>query len=632
MNIKAVSIICVFAAFFVSCGAHRDIERRLDEADAMMGCAPDSALAMLETIRVDGMGGGQRARYALLLTKATDKCYKPIEDDSLISFAADYYSGHGDSLEVQSLFYLGYYNGEKRINDKALLHLSHAYDAAFAAGDKFYAAMSAREMSIVYRRLYMVDEGLKWARIAKNLFVEAGKPVHAAWVDNTIADALIYNGRYGDAKILLDSLEHSAYYEDFPFRRSTLINRVTLALQIDSFKEVLDIYDNLSINGYTFTSHARLNQAKAAIELGMLEEADNYMSMARQLRMSDVDSLYERKLLSRLYAARGNFREAYETASIFGNDVMNSDMRLISNPQTQLLTDNYKLNADIHRLQAEKKSAYIVGLTVVCLLLGVLIYIIWKYYKSRLANRMLEIEQLVSSSRILMEDLTLSNKRYNELTEENITLRDSIAGKESEIDRLKAASDLLNDGLAESESRYRKVSEENMELRNSIADKETGFEEEIRGVFGRHLNLLNDMCEIWYKYREIDSRQHIIKAGKGKKENEDAVDIKGLMLYKQIVSKLSKLTHIQDVEELARIIDKYDDNWMTRFKTEFPDLKEAEYRLAIYRYLGFRTNTIVALCNYKDSRSAYMAKFRLKEKLSKMAKNQDALAMIKKLE
>ncbi len=332
MNLKALSIICVFAAFFVSCGAHRDVERRLDEADAMMGCAPDSALAMLESIcvdGVDGMGGGQRARYALLLTKAKTKNYKPIEDDSLISFAADYYSGHGDSLEAQSLFYLGYYNAEKRINDKALLHLSHAYDAAFAKGDKFYAAMSAREMSIVYRRLYMVDEGLKWARIAKNLFAEAAKPVHAAWVDNSIADALIYNGRYGDAKILLDSLEHSVYYEDFPFRRSTLINRVTLALQIDSFKEVLDIYDNLSLNGYTFTSHARLNQAKAAIELGMLEEADNYISMARQLRMSDVDSLYERKLLSRLYAVRGDFREAYETASIFGNDVMNSDMRLM---------------------------------------------------------------------------------------------------------------------------------------------------------------------------------------------------------------------------------------------------------------------------------------------------------------
>ncbi len=227
MNIKAL-FICVFAAVFASCGARRDVERRLDEADAIMDCAPDSALAMLESIRVDGMGGGQRARHALLLTKAKTKAYKPIEDDSLISFAADYYSGHGDSLEAQSLFYLGYYNAEKRINDQALLHLSHAYDAAFATGDKFYAAMSAREMSRVYRRLYMVDEGFKWALIAKNLFAEAGKPVHAAWMEHPIADALIYRGEYGKAKELLDSLAEIDYSENVNFRNNTILNHVKL--------------------------------------------------------------------------------------------------------------------------------------------------------------------------------------------------------------------------------------------------------------------------------------------------------------------------------------------------------------------------------------------------------------------
>ncbi len=557
------------------------------------------------------MGGGQRARHALLLTKAKTKNYKPIEDDSLISFAADYYSGHGDSLEAQSLFYLGYYNAEKRINDKALLHLSHAYDAAFAKGDKFYAAMSAREMSIVYRRLLMVDESLKWGRIAKMLFAEAGKTIHAAWMDNMIANDLIFNGNLNSAKVLLDSIASIDLYSDINFRRNTIINRIELALQLDSYKDVLMMYEQLAEEKYAFTAHNRLNQAKAAIELGMLEDAGNYISMARQLSMSEADSLYEGNLLSLLYAARGDFRKAYETSAKFGNEIMSSDARRLTKPQTQLLTDNYKLNADIHRLQAEKKSTYIVGLTVVCLLLGVLIYIIWKYYKSRLANRMHEIEQLVSSSHILMEDLTLSNKRYNELTEENITLRDSIAGKESEIDRLKAASNLLNDGLAESESRYRKVSEENTALRNSIAGQDAGFEKEVRSIFGRHIDLFNNICAILHKHKQAEGK------------NEINYTILYKKIYNEIGSVLNEINHINVIEELGGIIDKYDNNWATRFRNSYSGLKDEQYLLAIYLYLGFRPTTIAMLSNYDRVDAVYTAKSRLKKILMSESKTDD---------
>ncbi|MDE6263942.1 MAG: hypothetical protein K2M11_02240, partial [Paramuribaculum sp.] len=599
----------------------------------------------------------------------------PVEDDSLISFAAEYYAGRGDSLEAQSLYYIGYFYSINHSEDTALVLLSRSHEAALAAHDIFYAAMSAREMWAVYRRLYMIDEGLKWARIARHLFVEAGKPVHAAWMEHPIADALIYNGEYTQAKELLDSVECCEYINDVYFRSKVLLNRIKLALQRNSYKEVSDIFNRLSEDNYAFTAHDRLNQAKAAIEEGMLEDADSYLAMARELKMSEADSLYEGKLLSKLYAARGDFRNAYKTSNLFGEDLMNSDMRQLSNPPTQLLTDNYKLKADNHRLQAARNRDYIIGLVIACMLLGALIYILYKYYKSMLVNKMHEIEHLVSVSQILREDLTLSNNRYDELTEENSTLKNSIAGKdseikhlmnesraiseslkksstrnnelseennalkhsvvgkESEIKNLMNESRALNDNLAENEKRYRELSEENYDLRSSIAGKEAGFDKEIRDIFGRHLDLLNDLCEIWYKNQKLEITPPV-KSGKGKKKNENkvGVDIKATVMYRQIVSKLNKLSRTENVEELAGIIDKYDNNWMTRFKTEFPDLKDAEYRLAIYRYLGFRTNTIAALFSYQEPRSVYIAKYRLKEKLSKMAKNQDALDMLKVFE
>ncbi|MDE6264029.1 MAG: hypothetical protein K2M11_02675, partial [Paramuribaculum sp.] len=356
--------VCLLAAVLTACGGRRDVERRLDEADAVMNCEPDSALTLLEAICGDSLGGGQRARYALLRTKAEVKNYKPVEDDSLISFAAEYYAGRGDSLEAQSLFYLGYYNAEKRINDKALVLFSRAYETALAAHDIFYAAMSAREMSLVYGRLYMVDEGLKWARIAKHLFAEAGKPIHEAWMEHPIADALIYRGEYTKAKELLDSIEHSNLIENVSIWRSLLLDRIKLAFQLDSCEAVLPLYEQLSDCNYTFTAHDRLNQAKAAMEEGMLEDAASYLAMAHELSMSEADSLYDGMVRSELYAARNNFKDAYRVSKIFGDELMNSDARLLTHPQTQLLTDNYKLTADIHRLQSEKNRTYIIGLAI----------------------------------------------------------------------------------------------------------------------------------------------------------------------------------------------------------------------------------------------------------------------------
>ncbi|MDE6264831.1 MAG: hypothetical protein K2M11_06755, partial [Paramuribaculum sp.] len=79
MKYVTLSLFSVFllAAVFTACGGRRDVERRLDEADAVMNCAPDSALTLLTAICCDSLGGGQRARYALLRTKAEVKNYKP---------------------------------------------------------------------------------------------------------------------------------------------------------------------------------------------------------------------------------------------------------------------------------------------------------------------------------------------------------------------------------------------------------------------------------------------------------------------------------------------------------------------------------------------------------------------------
>ena len=78
-------------------------------ADSLMEVSPDSALSILESISSpQKLSRADRALYALLLTQARHKNYVPLDDDSLIKAAVDYYGDRDKSLRAaQAHFFWG---------------------------------------------------------------------------------------------------------------------------------------------------------------------------------------------------------------------------------------------------------------------------------------------------------------------------------------------------------------------------------------------------------------------------------------------------------------------------------------------------------------------------------------------
>lgn len=77
-------------------------------ADSLMTERPDSALAILESIpSPQKLSRANRALYALLLTQAQHKNYVPIESDSLIKTAVDYYGNKKSLRAAQAHYYWG---------------------------------------------------------------------------------------------------------------------------------------------------------------------------------------------------------------------------------------------------------------------------------------------------------------------------------------------------------------------------------------------------------------------------------------------------------------------------------------------------------------------------------------------
>lgn len=116
LSLLYVSIGCIaLSTILFSCSSPSVKNPLLLRADSLMETRPDSALTILESISSpEKLSGAERAFYALLFTQAQHKNFIPLEDDSLIKTAVDYYGDKKKSMNAaKAHYYLGVTYWEK---------------------------------------------------------------------------------------------------------------------------------------------------------------------------------------------------------------------------------------------------------------------------------------------------------------------------------------------------------------------------------------------------------------------------------------------------------------------------------------------------------------------------------------
>lgn len=84
----------------------KGLDKNLELAEQLMNDRPDSALQILESIKLENFSGENKALYALLMTQAQFKNRIWVESDSLIKIAYDYFISGNDSLrKAQTYLY-----------------------------------------------------------------------------------------------------------------------------------------------------------------------------------------------------------------------------------------------------------------------------------------------------------------------------------------------------------------------------------------------------------------------------------------------------------------------------------------------------------------------------------------------
>lgn len=347
---KILSYIAVFMTFWVvNCGCSRhgsETDKVLNSADNLMHAYPDSALKMLRQLEGSSLNASDKARYALLLTKAQTKSNEFIGSDSIIKIAYDYYDNRNDSMEMQSRTYYGeiqYYNGDL---GNSLVNIRKAYDMANEQENPFYAGLNARIISAIYGKIYESTEELKWAKISKQKFEEANASKHAAWADITLINSLISLNNLNAADSILLNIDSTEYNTEPVFRHSILKAKADIAnaehRYVDAIKILMELYND----GYKFKS---LNWCKLSDNYyrnGEITKSQAALDSAKRIISTHQENLYCKYMESLLLAQHGNYRVAASKAIEYGEKLENEIDNQINSEAISLLEEYLTKDAE----------------------------------------------------------------------------------------------------------------------------------------------------------------------------------------------------------------------------------------------------------------------------------------------
>lgn len=417
----------------------READKVLNAADAVMFSHPDSALQILTDLDTTGLSDSRIARYALLMTKASDKNYLPLTNDSLILKAVNHYSGRGDSLETQALYYYGETLCHLNKKDDALLYLHLANDAANEINDNFYTALTYRTLSEEYKHLFIFNKALEYGLKAKEYFILNGSIIHAQWMDDIIMDLYIDNGNPTKALDYSEQIDSIFLNSNDNFKHSIIRTRANAHIQLDQYTDVIKAYEYLINDNYKMRAHDWCKLSDAYLHNSDFVLSRQYMDSASYYSHTTEDSLYIKKLNSLLLINEGNYRKAAKEAYEWGCDMMESNAQRLAFPKTLQLTDYYHLISEIKKKESQTAQERSIWIGIVSFLLIIISLSSILKLRKKIKARNLTITTLAQESKELFDDLS----KYKQLG-----LKHDTAIKELLYEKFKALDKICSQWFA----------------------------------------------------------------------------------------------------------------------------------------------------------------------------------------
>ena len=393
-------------------------DSRLDRADALMYPEPDKALALLDSIDPATLRGeADRARYALLYSKAQNKNHIFPTSDSLIDIAVDYYdrSGH-DSLRMLAHFYRSAIRNSAAAYHAALRDGLMAKDIAEQLDMPYWVARASQEIADAYYQSYDMDNAIKYSDIAARDFNRTGYHLNSHYVTVDKAVALSHRGRYHESLRILDSMTNIVDTTDLDIityvwtgylRPLNALNRSAEAIEYARKAMKLEpvmFYDPM------------IDYADIAIsymQTGQNDSADYYLKIAENRNTPAVPYAKARHLAKiKDYEGAFELMRTYNSKhSAMLNDLINNSIAI---EEKEFLVK--KKESELR----ESRLRYAVMVLILALIVIVLLYARQyslrkrRYVEQRLFEVSATVDELMSSNQALKHKLSDANKLISE--------------------------------------------------------------------------------------------------------------------------------------------------------------------------------------------------------------------------
>ena len=416
MKVLCFIISAIVLSVFTGCADNSEV---LLKAESVMLEQPDSALSLLEDIDPRSLKTKQtRAKYALLLSQAKDKCFIDETNDSLIRVAVDYYSGKGTNIDKAKAYY--YYSVVKNNAfdfDDAVKYLIIAREYVEQTDDSCLKGLIYSYLGSLYLDQYSFDEAVEAYSCAVAAFDKTGNKRNLLYAMYNKGLALNMAGDYNSAIEVLSNAQDVAFeIQDI----KTVLNiissiggiKIMHNSDVSSLRqykvEIFDVYrqftdGQIPIEHYPFIGYIYLEEGKIDSAYMLYNQ---YYTQQTSIQPSNVGVL---AMLSKIEFMRKNYKAAYEYECSYTHymDSINENRQndLIQNLEkkykTEYLEESYKALTRTHKYAMR---IWTLGIILILVIGGVII----SYYRIALYRKKQEVaecEQYIEEGKNLYTDL-----------------------------------------------------------------------------------------------------------------------------------------------------------------------------------------------------------------------------------
>lgn len=504
------------------------IDATLAEAERLMDARPDSALVLVESVDPSAIHSrSTRALHALLLTQAQFKNYINVPNDSLISIAVDYFDSTDDIFhQLLAHFYYGNVKYSMKMYPQALVHLLKAYDSAKELNDKFWMAMTARELSHTYNATYNGNESLRFAEIAFRNFKDINRQPHTNYAILDLAASYISVGEYEKAEeSACQGLDSALKFKDYNLEIEAKRMLGMTYLNMRESASAKPYFEEICNNGPDI---AQLSDSLYLL-LIYIREKDMQKAKALKLKCSDMSKGLGNWMQYEIYEALDSLPQAMATLKRMDSESDSILRYMLTRNVSGTLIDYYNYQKDLQEAKLRTSRVIVWCIGLIGLLLGLLGVSIFQRYR----------------------------KRQKDIINRNVEIA------------------------------------ENLREMISIRDRES--QEKIHSLLADRFEVLDNLCRILYEKGN---------SSLARKQISNEID----SLVKQFSTDKFKLA------ELSIYINKHCDGIIEKLKSDFPEMKDLDYRLFLYSVLGFSNSVIAMFLGEEKITAIYARRKRLKNK------------------